>query len=342
MAELRWELADRPKAQGALFDDPVFEREPGRGEYRGIEFLHVKAQRIINEVKGAPFGFRYTINMYRGCSHACAYCFSRPSHTYLNLDADRDFDSKVVVKVNAVSLLERELRSPRWSGELIAMGTNTDPYQRSEGKYRLTHGIVDTLTRHGNPFSILTKSTLVLRDLPILVEAAKQDLVRVNLSIGTLDEEVWRATEPGTPHPLRRVKAVERLNQAGVPCGVLMAPVLPQLSDRPDQIEAVVRACVDAGARSITPLLLHLRPGVKDVFLSRLAETHPELLPVYRRRYRNRTYAPRSDQEALAATVQDLMLRYGGSVEAPDEPDPAPSQLPEPVVQPAASQLTLL
>ena len=156
-----------------------------------------------------------------------------------------------MVKVNAVSQLRAELDPRRWAGELIAMGTNTDPYQRAEGKYRLTRGIVEVLAEVANPFSILTKSTLVLRDLALLAEAARRTSVRVNLSIGTLDEDVWRATEPGTPHPARRVRAVEALNAAGVPCGVLVAPVLPGLSDGPDQLEAVVRACVEAGpARS--------------------------------------------------------------------------------------------
>src|SRR5829696_8134171 len=209
MTELRWELADGPRVQASFFDEPIFEREPGRGEYRGMEFLHVKSHRIINEVRNAPFGFRWTINAYRGCSHACTYCFARPTHTYLDLDADRDFERRIVVKVNAVSLLKAELEPRRWPGDLIAMGTNTDPYQRSEGKYRLTRGILEVLVERANPFSILTKSTLVLRDLPLLAAAARDSDVRVNLSIGTLDEGVWKATEPGTPHPLRRIKAVE-------------------------------------------------------------------------------------------------------------------------------------
>jgi DNA repair photolyase len=313
MTPLRWELADQPKAQGTLFDEPVFEVEPGRGEFRGIEFLHVRAHSIVNEVRGAPFGFRYTINAYRGCTHACTYCFARPTHTYLDLDADRDFERRIVVKVNAVSLLRRELDPRRWRGELIAMGTNTDPYQRAEGKYRLTRGIVEVLSERANPFSILTKSTLVLRDLALLAEAAKRTDVRVNLSIGTLDEAVWRATEPGTPHPRRRVRAVEQLNEAGVPCGVLMAPVLPELSDGPDQLEAVVKACLDAGARSISSVLLHLRPGVKEVFLSRLGDTHPHLVEGYRRRYADSAYAPRIDQKALEATVRALVRRHGGA-----------------------------
>jgi DNA repair photolyase len=247
-------------------------------------------------------------------------CFARPSHTYLELDADRDFERRIVVKVNAVSLLRSELDPRRWRGDLIAMGTNTDPYQRSEGKYRLTRGIVEVLAERANPFSILTKSTLVLRDLALLAEAAKRTDVRVNLSIGTLDEQVWRATEPGTPHPMRRVRAVEKLNAAGVPCGVLIAPVLPDLSDRPEQLEAVVRACVEAGAQSISTVLLHLRPGVKDVFFSRLAETHPHLIPAYRRRYRDRAYATSADQQAVDVLVRDLVRSCGGTAAQRGDP----------------------
>jgi DNA repair photolyase len=328
MTALRWDQVEEPRPQLTLFDEPVFERQPGRGEFRGMEFLHVRARRIVNEVKGAPFGFRYTINPYRGCSHACTYCFARPTHTYLDLDADRDFERRIVVKVNAVSQLRSELDPRRWSGELIAMGTNTDPYQRAEGKYRLTRGIVEVLASVANPFSILTKSTLVLRDLALLAEAARRTTVRLNLSIGTLDEEVWRATEPGTPHPARRVRAVEALNAAGIPCGVLVAPVLPGLSDRPDQLEAVVRACVEAGALSVSTVLLHLRPGVGEVFLSRLADTHPHLVAGYRRRYRDRAYAPPGDQRALAATVAAMVARHGGTPAERDDPEHLTGQAP--------------
>jgi DNA repair photolyase len=320
MSALRWELADQPRTQGSLFGEPVFEREPGRGEYRGMEFLHVRSHRIINEVKNAPFGFRWTINAYRGCSHACTYCFARPTHTYLDLDADRDFERRIVVKVNAVSLLRAELDPRRWRGELIAMGTNTDPYQRAEGKYRLTRGILEVLVERANPFSILTKSTLVLRDLPLLAAAARHSDVRVNLSIGTLDEAVWKATEPGTPHPLRRIKAVEKLNAAGVPCGVLIGPVLPGLSDAPEQLEAVVDACVGAGARSISAVMLHLRPGVREVFLPRLADTHPHLVADYEKRYRNRVNLPGADQAALAAQVRELVRARGGVAAERDDP----------------------
>ena len=255
-------------------------------------------------------------------------CFARPTHEYLGLNAGEDFERRIVVKVNAVERLRAELAPGRWGGHHIAMGTNTDPYQRCEGKYRLTRGIVQELSAARNPFSILTKSTLILSDLELLAEAARRTEVRANFSIGTLDEDVWRDTEPGTPHPLRRVEAVARLNEAGVECGVLVAPVLPGLSDRPDQLEAVVKACVEAGARSVTPLLLHLRPGVREHYMGWLAEARPDLVAEHERRY-PRAYASRAATEDLSVLVARLVQRHGGRSAAPRQaravpPAPAP------------------
>ena len=307
-----------------MFDaDQLVEHHIGTGEFRGMEFLHVNAHSIINEVPASSrMPFRYTVNVYRGCSHACGYCFARPTHEYLGLDTGEDFDRKIVVKINAVERLRAELTGRRWAGHAIAMGTNTDPYQRCEGRYHLTRGVVSALGDAANPFSILTKSTLILRDLDVLSAAARRTNVTVNLSIGTLDTEVWRLTEPGTPHPARRVDAVRRLNEAGIPCGVLMAPILPGLSDRDDQLQDAVRAFVHAGAVSVTPLALHLRPGVREVFLGRLAVTRPRLAEEYGRRYRG-AYLPAAEQRALSDRVYRLIERAGGSgrchrVEVPD------------------------
>jgi DNA repair photolyase len=333
--------------------------DPAITRKRTIDGMAIESDARLGVVAIEPLGFdvpMYDITTGTGdfiangvVSHNC---FARPTHTYLDLDADRDFERRIVVKVNAVSHLRSELDPRRWRGDLIAMGTNTDPYQRAEGKYRLTRGIVDVLTEFANPFSILTKSTLVLRDLDLLASAARRTSVRVNLSIGTLDEDVWRATEPGTPHPRRRVRAVEQLNAAGVECGVLVAPVLPGLSDGPDQLDAVVGACVEAGAASISTVLLHLRPGVREVYLSRLAETHPHLVPEMRRRYRDRAYAPRADQQALATQVRDLVRNHGGTSaergdpehmtgrRSPPAPRPSPDRAPPP--SPYVDQLSLL
>ena len=308
---MRWRLSEDDEGQGALFEEEVV-RHVGKGEFRGMEFLHVNARTIINEIpKASMLPFRWTINAYRGCSHACSYCFSRPTHEYLDLNAGDDFERKIVVKVNAVERLTAELNPARWAGDHIAMGTNTDPYQRCEGKYRLTRGIVEVLAEHANPFSILTKSTLILRDLDVLSEAAQRADVRANLSIGTLDEDVWKISEPGTPHPRQRVEAVRKLNDAGIPTGVLVAPVLPGLSDRPEQLREVVKACADAGAATISPILLHLRPGVREQYIPWLEKDRPDLLPLFEELY-PRAYAPKAVQQRITKLVYGYVHEFGG------------------------------
>lgn len=287
MSELRWNAP----SEGGLFE--LTRRVPGRGEYRGLTFHEIEAKSILNRVPGDYLPFAWTINPYRGCSHACVYCFARPTHEYLGFDIAGDFDTQIVVKINAVELARAETSPARWSGDSIAMGTNTDPYQPAEGRYRLTRGILEVLTERRNPFTILTKSTLALRDVDLFAEAASHCQVSVSFSIGTLDPEVWRQTEPGTPHPQRRVEAIARLHEAGVPTGVLVAPLIPGLSDRPDQIAAVEAACREAGAGSISAIRLHLRPGVKQHFMGWLGEHHPKLTADYERLYRGRAYLPR-------------------------------------------------
>jgi len=309
--EFRWRLADDDGGQAPLFaEEELVQRHVGIGAYRGLEFLHVRAQRIITTVpEQSRLPFRHTINAYRGCSHACTYCFARPTHEYLGLGIGEDFERTLVVKINAPERVRAEVRSPRWEGDIIAMGTNTDPYQRAEGKYHLTRGIIDALANVGNPFSILTKSTLILRDLDRLVAAAARAEVRANFSIGTLDPDVWKVTEPGTPHPRQRVEAVRRLNDAGVPTGVLIAPIIPGLSDAPEQLEEVTAACLEAGAVSVSPLPLHLRPGVKEHFLSDLATKRPELAAVLRRRYGRGAYLSTSDQADIVGPVTQTVAR---------------------------------
>jgi DNA repair photolyase len=238
-------------------------------------------------------------------------CFARPTHEYLDMNGGDDFERKIVVKVNAVERLKAELNPARWAGDHIAMGTNTDPYQRCEGKYRLTRGIVEVLAEHGNPFSILTKSTLILRDLDVLTEAAQRADVRANFSIGTIDEEVWKSSEPGTPHPKKRVEAVVKLNEAGIPTGVLVGPVLPGLSDRPDQLRDVVKACADAGATTISPILLHLRPGVREQYMPWLEKERPDLMPLYVELY-PRSYAPKSARQRVSKLVYRYVREFGG------------------------------
>ncbi len=313
---LRWRLADQDRADALFADETAVERHIGTGEYAGMEFLHVNARSIINTVPAASrMPFRHTINAYRGCSHACVYCFARPTHEFLGLGIGEDFERRIVVKVNAVERLRAELRSPRWAGAHIAMGTNTDPYQSAEGRYHLTRGIVRTLGEVGNPFSILTKSTLILRDLRLLQAAARRTSVRVDFSIGTLDREVWRLTEPGTPPPDRRVEAVRRLNEAGIDCGVLVAPLLPGLSDGDDQIRSVVGACLDAGAVSVGAIPLHLRPGVREHYLGWLGIHRPDLRALYRQRFAGRSYQARGEQVRINALVDEVVRarRDGGT-----------------------------
>lgn len=305
---VRWQTVgadDGPQA--SLFTAP--DQRIRHPEFRDLEFVHVRAKSLINPVPGNSLPFDYTINVYRGCSHACTYCFARPTHEYLNLDAGRDFERVIVVKVNAVEVLRAELRRG-WCGAPIAMGTNTDPYQRAEGRYRLTRGVIETLTAAANPFSVLTKSPLVLRDLDVLVEAAARSDLTVNFSIGTLDGQVWRTTEPGTPHPRSRVEALATLREAGIPSGVLIAPIIPGISDHPAQLEEVVAACVEAGACSISPIVLHLRPGVREQFLPWLADHRPDLVDRYRQLYAG-AYAPAAERRRLTRLVAGLSRRHG-------------------------------
>ena len=308
--QIRWRLADDDGGQPGLLGE--VERREGRDELAGLELLHVRAKSIINRTpEAARLPFRWTINAYRGCSHACVYCFARPTHEYLGFDIGEDFDRRIVIKINAVERLRAELRAARWTGETIAMGTNTDPYQPVEGRYRLTQGILETLAAAGNPFSILTKLTLIGRDVDLLADAARDIEVHTALSIGCLDEAVWRQTEPHAPNPLRRMETVAKLNAAGVPCGVMIAPVLPGISDDPDRIEAVVRAAIEAGATSITPIMLHLRPGVREHYLAWLRRTRPELAEATDRRYAG-VYGPSDERRDLAGMVGRMIAAHGG------------------------------
>jgi len=340
---MRWDGiridGDRPDM---LFGEDVVVRTFDTPRFRGITFYEVRARSILNEVpKQSRMMFRWTINPYRGCSHACVYCFARNTHTYLEFDAGADFDSQIVVKVNAAERVRHELAAPTWRGEHVAMGTNVDCYQRAEGRYALMPGILTALRDHENPFSILTKGTLVLRDLDLLRQANAVTDVSVNLSIGLLDPALWRSVEPGTPSPARRLGAVRALTGAGLRCGVLMAPILPFLSDGPEQLDAAVRAIAAAGARSVTPLVLHLRPGAREWFITWLRGNHPELLDDYRALYGKSPYADRSYQDAIREYVEERAAHYGlrrmGSGAA-RQVEPAQP----PVRQPDGTQLTLL
>jgi DNA repair photolyase len=238
-------------------------------------------------------------------------CFARNTHTYLDLDAGHDFDSKVIVKANAPDLLRRELAAPRWSGAHIAMGTNVDCYQRAEGRYRLMRGIIAALRDYANPFSILTKGTLITRDLDLLTQAAEVTNVDVSFSIGFVDEAMWRSVEPGTPSPRRRLDAVRQFAEAGFAPTVLIAPILPGLTDTDESIDATVAAVTEAGAASAVPILLHLRPGAREWYGAWLDRTHPHLADRYREIYGRGSYAPKAYQKEVSARVAEAARRHG-------------------------------
>ncbi|WP_285648229.1 Rv2578c family radical SAM protein [Actinomycetospora sp. NBRC 106375] len=238
-------------------------------------------------------------------------CFARNTHTYLDLDAGDDFDRQVVVKLNAPEVLAREVRSPRWGREHVAMGTNTDPYQRAEGRYALMPGIIRALGGSGTPFSILTKGTLLARDLPELTAAARDVPVGVGVSLALLDPELHRRVEPGTPTPRARLDLVRRIRDAGLPCGVFVAPVLPGLTDTDEALDALLGEIAYAGASGASVLALHLRPGTREWFHTWLAREHPELLERYAALYRRGAYVDAAYRRDLAARVRPLIERHG-------------------------------
>src|ERR1700733_11256099 len=269
---------DSDQGQVPMFARDAVVRTFDTPGFRGMTFYEVHAKSIVSHVpESSHMSFRWTIHPYRGCQHACRYCFARQSHTYLDMDAGRDFDSKVIVKVNAPELLRKKLASPGWAGEHIAMGTNVDCYQRAEGRYQLMRGIIAALRDAANPFSILTKGTLILRDLDLLLEAAEVTDVGLNVSAAFVDPSLWRAIEPGTPAPDRRLGACATLNDNGLRCGVLMGPVVPYLSDSPAQLDAAVRQIAAAGAAHVTPIVLHLRPRPRGGFRARITAGAREL-----------------------------------------------------------------
>jgi DNA repair photolyase len=260
-------------------------------EAMGINFHEVRARSALNHVPGGRYGFDWTINPYRGCSHACTYCFARRTHTFLDFDAGRDFEREIVVKVNLPELLRAELARPGWRRELVALGTNTDPYQWVESRYRMMPEILAALAEAETPVSVLTKSPLVMRDVEIYAAMVKRGLpVSVNLSVPTLDEDAWRATEPHTPSPAARLDAVAELRRRGIDSGVLIAPLMPGINDSPEQVRPIVERARAAGATFLGGVALHLRDEVKDVFFAWLEQKRPDLLPRYEALYQGRAY----------------------------------------------------
>ena len=281
-------------------------------EFPGLTFHEVRAKSALNHVPGeSAMPFPWTINPYRGCAHACRYCFARRTHEWLEFDSGRDFDSQIVVKTNLVDVLRKELARPSWKHEHVALGTNTDPYQRAEGRYKLMPGVIRALADSGTPFSILTKGTLLRRDIPLLVEASRRVPLGLGVSMAIWDDELHTSLEPGVPSPRARLDLVRALADAGLPCGVFLAPVLPGLTDGVAELDAALAAIAAAGASGVTVIPLHLRPGAREWFMAWLTRAHPELVPRYQQLYARRAYVPAEYRTWLAARVAQLLPKHG-------------------------------
>jgi DNA repair photolyase len=305
---MRWDNLTIENERGSAlpgFKEPAVVRTFDAPEALGTRFYEVRARSAINEVpKRSRMPFRFTINPYRGCSHGCAYCFARPTHTYLDFNAREDFEREIVVKVNVPELLRVELARPSWKGDHVALGTNTDPYQWVEGRYKITRGVWEAMRDFANPCSVLTKSPLLVRDLDLMKEISERADFTANLSIPTLDEKAWRDTEPHTPHPRKRIEAVAELKRAGIRTGVLIAPLIPGVNDAPEQVEPLLELLDEAGADSIGGVALHLRGEVRDIWFDWLRERRPDLLPRYQELYERGAYMRKDEANRLSSMVR--------------------------------------
>jgi DNA repair photolyase len=310
---MRW------SAQGVNVDDGAlpglqrigFIRSVRTPQFDGITFHEVLCKSALNKVPDASMlPFRFTVNGYRGCSHACRYCFARPTHEYLDLDCGNDFDTQVVVKTNVADVLRRELSRPGWRRETVALGTNTDPYQRAEGRYALMPGIIGALTDFATPFSILTKGTLLRRDLPLIADSATKVPVSVSISLAIGDAKLHRQVEPGTPTPHARLQLISAIRAAGLDCHVMVAPVLPYLTDSVEHLDILLGQIAEAGANSVTVFGLHLRGTTRGWFMSWLASAYPELVTPYRRLYRHGAYLPEEYRALLRQRAAPLVAKY--------------------------------
>ena len=276
----------------------------------GAEVQEIYCKSLLNRIDVPNFPFRWTLNPYRGCRHACTYCYARPTHEFWGMDAGRDFEQRVFAKVNAPEVLRHELSRPKWQGESIAIGTASDPYEPAESQYQLTRRILQVLLEFNNPASITTKGVLVQRDVDVLRELSQVTDIRVNFSVGSIDERVWKLTEPGAPSPLARLETMQYLVENGVQAGVMMAPLLPGISDGSESIDAVAGAAAAHKAQYLAANLLFLKPGSKEWFMPMLRETYPRLVPAYASLYR-KTYAPREYTQRVMETVDGARRHWG-------------------------------
>ena len=275
----------------------------------GVSYQEVTAKSALNRSTGLRL--RWTLNPYRGCVHSCQYCYARATHSYLDLDSDRDFERIIFAKVNLPELLSRELRRPSWKGESVAIGTAADPYQPAEGRYRITRRSLEVFADLANPCSILTKGTLILRDVDVLQHLATRARFGVGFSLSTVDEQLARRLEPGAPSPRARLRALERLRAAGVPAGVLLCPILPGLTDSPRQLEEAVRAAAAHGAVAVEAGALRLAPLVRDHFVRYVEREFPHLAAAYQRAFASRADAPRAYRERLGRRMASLKAACG-------------------------------
>jgi DNA repair photolyase len=273
-----------------------------------VEYREEPCRSALNRVKGMAFG--WSLNPYMGCVHRCTFCYVRAFERRADRPSDERYGTSIRVKVNVVEVLRKELARPSWEGEGVAVGAATDPYQPAEGKYRLTRGCIEAFAEASNPFSLITRGPMIVRDLDVLAEAARRAKVSITFSIPTLDDEVWRRTEPSTAHPRQRLRAVKELVEAGIKVGVGMAPILPGISDKPEQLREVVRAAREAGATGVWTNLLFLRPGTREHFLEHLAQDWPEQLEHYVELYKGRAYLPSAETKPLRQQVSSLAREY--------------------------------
>jgi DNA repair photolyase len=273
------------------------------------EYREEPCRSALNRVRGMPFA--WSLNPYMGCAHRCTFCYVRAFEARADRPWDDRYGASIRVKTNVVEVLRRELARPSWQPEAVAIGAATDPYQPAEGRYRLTRGCIEALAEAANPFSVITRGPLIVRDVDVLAEAARRADVSVTFSVPTLDHEIWSRTEPGTAPPRQRLRALTRLVEAGIDARVGMAPILPGLSDRPDLLADVVREARAAGATGIWANLLYLRPGTREHFLSALERDWPELLPDYERLYRGGAYLPRRETDPVRERVRTLARSHG-------------------------------
>jgi DNA repair photolyase len=291
------------------------------------EYREEPCKVALNRVKG--MGFKWSLNPYMGCVHRCTFCYVRAFERRADRPYDDRYGRSIRVKTNVAEVLRCELGRPTWEQETIAIGAATDPYQPAEGRYRLTRACIEALRDAANPFSIITRGPLIVRDVDVLAEAARRARVSVTFSVPTLDDEVWRRTEPGTAHPRQRLRALKTLVDAGIHASVGMAPILPGLSDKPELVEQVVREAREAGACGVWANLLHLRPGTREHFLNALAEDYPEQLPTYEQLYARRAYLGAAETKPVRELVSDLTRKHGIRDRRSTRlaPDPEPQQL---------------